>query len=53
MLPAPFKDTRELQEQKREMAKSLVELGYSYRQVMKFLDYKSTRSISNAIKFKN
>ena len=35
---------------KRGMAQTLIKAGFSYRQVAKFLDYKSTYSIINLIK---
>lgn len=35
---------------KRDMAKKLIDKGYSYRQIQKALGYKSVRSISYLLK---
>jgi len=44
-LELPFKNTRDWKIVKKRMVKTLIESGYSYRQVCKFLGYGSTRSI--------
>lgn len=43
---------KEWVEVKKQMAKTLVKEGFSYRQVCKFLNYKSPASVSKAIKYK-
>lgn len=49
----PAGDKRYSDQMKHRMARILHEKGFSYRQIMKFTGYKSTRSISLALKAHN
>lgn len=48
-LEKPYGQTRDLVEVKKKMAKVLRKNGYSYRQIQRFLGYKSPRSIQDFI----
>jgi hypothetical protein len=45
-LPEPHKVGRDKTEERKAMAKTLRDAGYSIRQIQKFLGYKSPRSIA-------
>ena len=49
-LPDPRKKFADESEAKKAMAKTLVDAGYSYRQVQSFLGWKSVASVQQAIK---
>ena len=51
-LESPYKKYRDFREARKQMVKDLIRLGYSYRQVQKFVGFGSTRSISMIIKNK-
>lgn len=55
MLPLPRVTKKEQDEItiKHDMAKTLVDAGYSYREVAKFLDYKSPSTVGHVIKKTN
>jgi DNA-binding transcriptional MerR regulator len=48
-LPKPRKVVRDRQEERRSMAKTLRDAGYSMRQIQDFLGWKSVRSVSYAL----
>ena len=51
-LPKPRKTEKELQatQRKHEMAKTLIDAGYSYREVADLLGYKSPSTVGFAVK---
>ena len=48
-LPEPYRDACDELQERREMARTLREAGYSLRQIMRALGYKSPRSVVLAL----
>lgn len=48
-IEGPLKIGKGLTDEKKVIVKTLIEKGYSYRQICKIMNYKSTRSISWAL----
>jgi hypothetical protein len=49
-LPDPNKIARDRAEEKKAMAKTLRDAGYSLRQIQEFIGWKSVRSAAEAVK---
>lgn len=50
-IPVPRSEKSKV-EQKHDMARTLVKAGYSFREVAEFLGYKSSASVTHALKQK-